>query len=97
MSASEITYDDIHHLLTSFGFIWELRTPERRARGVSPRASVVYRHEATGISLIFPFKDSRPALEGDLASLRMHLLGRGHLDDHAFDRFLVHGAETVKS
>lgn len=97
MSALEITYEDIYQLLTSLGFTWELRTPERRARSVSPQASVVYQHEPTGTLLIFPFKDSRPVLEGDVASLRMHLLGRGHLDDDAFDRFLAHGSPAVKS
>jgi len=45
MSASGITYKDIYQLLT-LGFTWELRTPERRARGVSPQASVVYRNQS---------------------------------------------------
>lgn len=97
MPASDITYEDIYQLLTSLGFTWELRTPERRAGDARPQASVVYRHEPTGTTLIFPFKDSRPALEGDVASLRMHLLGRGHLDDESFERFLACGVEAVKS
>jgi len=93
----EITYEDIHHLLISLGFTWELQAPKRRATGAPLQASVVYRHAREGTVLIFPFKDSRRALEGDLASLRMHLLGRGHLDDDAFERFQMQGVAAVES
>jgi hypothetical protein len=97
MSDSDVTYEDIHNLLTSLGFDWELRTPERKSLGQSPRETVMYRHPQTGSVLFFPSKEPQRALDGDLASLRVHLVGRGHLEEEAFEAFLLHGVAAAGS
>ena len=88
----EITYQDIHELLTSLGFILEIRVPERSVKVEPPRETLVYRHEEQGTVLKFPSKANRPALQGEILSLRAHLVGNGHLTDEAFLGFLDRGA-----
>ncbi len=88
MSTLEITYQDIHELLTSLGFILEMRVPERGAKVAPPRETLVYRHEEQGTVLKFPSKSNKPALQGEILSLRAHLVGNGHLTDEAFLGFL---------
>ena len=88
----EITYQDIHELLTSLGFILEIRVPERSVKVEPPRETLVYRHEERGTVLKFPSKTNKPALQGEILSLRAHLVGNGHLTDEALLGFLDRGA-----
>ena len=88
MSTYEITYQDIHELLTSLGFSLEIRVPERSVDVEPPRETMVYRHEKQGTVLKFPSRADKPALQGETLSLRTHLVGNGHLTDEAFLGFL---------
>ncbi len=92
MSTYEITYQDIHELLTRLRFSLEIRVPERSVKIESPRETLVYRHEKQGTVLKFPSKANGPALQGEILSLRAHLVGNGHLTDEAFLGFLDRGA-----
>ncbi len=91
MSTYEITYQAIHELLTSLGFSLEMRVPERSVEVEPPRETLVYRHEKQGTVLKFPSKANRPALQGEILSLRAHLVGNGHLTDEVFLGFLDRG------
>ena len=62
VSTYEITYQDIHELLTGFGFSLEIRVPERSVEVEPPRETLVYRHEKQGTVLKFPSKANKPAL-----------------------------------
>jgi hypothetical protein len=84
----EITYQDIYELLTSLGFSWEVRVPERSVKVVAPRETLVYRHEKQSTVLKFPSKANEPALQGEILSLRAHLVKNAHLTDEAFLGFL---------
>ena len=88
MSTPEITYQDIHELLTSLGFSLEIRVPERSVKVEPPRETLVYRHEKQGTVLKFPSKANRPVLQGEILSLQAHVVGNGHLTDKAFLEFL---------
>lgn len=92
----EITYQDIHELLTSLGFILQIRAPERSVKVEPPRETLVYRHEEQGTVLKFPSKANKPALQGEILSLRAHLVGNGHLTDEAFLGFLDRGAVRTR-
>ena len=94
VSAPEITYQDIHALLTSLGFSLETRVPQRPVKVEPPRETLIYHHEKHGTVLKFPSKDKRPALQGELLSLRAHLVGNGHLTDDAFLDFLDRAVRT---
>ena len=91
MSAYEITYQDINELLTSLGFSLEIRVPERSIDVEPPRETLVYRHEKQDTVLKFPSRADKPALQGEILSLRAHLVGNGHLTDDAFIGFLDRG------
>ena len=91
VSVHEITYQDIHELLTSLGFSLEIRVPERSVKVEPPRETLVYRHEKQGTVLKFPSKANEPALQGEILSLRSHLVGNGHLTDEVFLGFLDRG------
>ena len=95
MGTSETTYRDIHELLTSLGFSLQVRVPEHSVKVEPPRETFVYRHEKQGTVLKFPSKEDRPALQGEMLSLRTHLVGNGHLTDEEFLGFLDHG--TVRA
>ena len=79
MANAEITYADIDRLLTSLGFTHEVRMTERTIPSDPPKGHVVYQHEKEGTILKFPSKEARPCLQGELISLRVHLVGRGHI------------------
>lgn len=96
MSAFEITYQDIHELLTNLGFILEVRVPDRSVKVAPPRETLVYRHEEQGTVLKFPSKANKLALQGEILSLRAHLVGNGHLTDEAFIEFLDHCAVRTR-
>ena len=89
--SSEITYQDIHGLLTSLEFSLEIRVSERSVKIAPPRETLVYRHEKQGTVLKFPSKGNHPALQGEVLSLRVHLVGNGHLTHEAFLSFLDGG------
>ena len=91
MSHSEITNADIYELLTRLGFSLEVRVPERSVNVKPPRETLVYRHEKEGTVLKFPSKETKPALRGEILSLRTHLIGKGHLTEEAFVSFLDRG------
>ena len=91
VSTYQITYQDIHELLTGLGFSFEIRVPERSVDVEPQRETLVYRHEKQGTVLKFPSKANRPALQGEILSLRAHLVGNGHLTDEVFFRFLDRG------
>ena len=91
VSTYEITYQNIHELLTGLGFSFEIRVPERSVDVEPPRETLVYRHEKQGTVLKFPSKANRPALQGEILSLRAHLVGNGHLTDEVFLGFLDRG------
>ncbi len=91
MSTYEITYHDIHELLTGLGFSLETRVPERSVDVVPPRRTLVYRHEKQGTVLKFPSKANEPALQGEILSLRAHLVGTGHVTEAEFLGFLDRG------
>jgi len=95
MTASGITYADIHDLLTGLGFSLEVRAPERSIKAKPPRETLVYQHERKGTVLKFPAKENAPALQGEILSLRTHLIGNGHLTEEAFLSFLDRGAVRV--
>ena len=88
VSTYQITYQDIHELLTGLGFSLAIRVPERSVEVEPPRETLVYRHEKQGTVLKFPSKANEPALQGEVLSLRAHLVGNGHLTDEAFLGFL---------
>ena len=88
MSVHEITYQDIHELLSSLGFSLEVRVPERVVKIAPPRETFVFRHLERGTVLKFPSKANTPALQGEILSLRAHLVGKGHMTDEAFLSFL---------
>ena len=96
MSTPEITYQDIHELLTGLDFTLGVRVPERSVKVEPPRETLVYRHEEQGTVLKFPTKANKPALQGELLSLQAHVVGNGHLTDEAFLEFLDHGAVRTK-
>ena len=91
VSTYEITYQDIHELLTGFGFSLGIRVPERSVEVEPPRKTLVYRHDKQGTVLKFPSKANRAALQGEILSLRAHLVGNGHLTDEVFLGFLDRG------
>ena len=91
MGTSEITYQDVHDLLTSLSFNLEIRAPERYAKVPPPRETLVYRHDKQGTVLKFPSKENTPALQGELLSLQTHLVGNGHLTEEEFLTFLDRG------
>jgi hypothetical protein len=91
MTHWEITYADIHELLMSLGFSLEIRAPERWVKAKSPRKTFVYQHEE-GTVLKFPANGDTPALQGEILSLRAHLVGNGHLTEETFLSFLDRGA-----
>ena len=91
MSTYEITYYDICELLTGLGFSLETRVPERSVDVEPPRRTLVYRHEKQGTVLKFPTKANEPALQGEILSLRAHLVGNGHVTDDEFLGFLDRG------
>ena len=91
MGTPEITYQDIHELLMGLGFSLEIRVPERSVKAVPPRETLVYRHEEQGTVLKFPSKANKPALQGEILSLQVHVVGNGHLTDEAFLEFLDRG------
>ena len=91
MSTYEITYHDIHELLTGLGFSLETRVPERSVDVEPPRGTLVYHHEKQGTVLKFPSKANEPALQGEILSLRAHLVGNGHVTDDEFLEFLDRG------
>ena len=95
MSTYEITYHDIHELLTDLGFSFEIRAPERCVDVEPPRGTLVYRHEKQGTVLKFPSKANEPALQGEILSLRAHLVGNGHVTDEVFLGFLDHGVVST--
>ena len=92
MSTLEITYQDIDELLKSLGFNMEMRVPERSVKVEPPRETLVYRHAEQGTVLKFPSKANKPALQGEILSLRAHLVGNGHLTEEGFLGFLDRGA-----
>ena len=95
MSTYEITYYDIHELLTSLGFSLEIRVPERFVDVEPPRETLVYRHDKQGTVLKFPSRANEPALQGEILSLRAHLVGNGHVTDEVFLGFLDHGVVST--
>ena len=88
----KVTYQDIHDLLTSLGFNVETKIPERPVRIKPPRETFVYWHNDQGTVLTFPSKANQPALQGELLSLRAHLVGNGHLTEEAFLELLDRAA-----
>ena len=97
MANADITYEDIDRLLTSLGFTCEVRTTERKIPSDPPKEHVVYRHKKEGTILKFPSKEARPCLQGELISLRVHLVGRGHIDEDAISTFVETGHVPVLS
>jgi len=95
MSNASITYEDIYELLTGLGFNCEVRPTVRNAVADSTKQHVVYRHEKKGTVLKFPSKEPVPCLEGELLSLRAHLVGRDHLDEEAMGAFIETGRLPV--
>ena len=91
MSTYEITYHDIHELLTGLGFSLETRVPERSVGVEPPRGTLVYRHQKQGTVLKFPSKANEPVLQGEILSLRAHLVGNGHVTEDEFLGFLDRG------
>lgn len=91
MSTYAITYHDMHELLTSLGFSLEIRVPERSVDVKPPRGTLVYRHEEQGTVLKFPSNANEPALQGEILSLRAHLVGNGHMTEDEFLGFLDRG------
>ena len=90
-----MTYQDIHELLTGLGFSLEIRVAERFVEVEWPRETLVYRHARRGMSLKFPSKAKIPALQGEVLSLRAHLVGNGHLTDGVFLGFRDRGAFRI--
>jgi hypothetical protein len=95
VSTYQATYQDIHELLTGLGFSLEIRTPQRSVEVKPPRETLVYRHEKQGTVLKFPSKGNKPALQGEILSLRAHLVGNGHLTDEVLLGFLDRGAVRI--
>jgi hypothetical protein len=59
-----------------------------RIHVASSHVVIGYRHKKQGTVLKFPSKANEPALQGEILSLRAHLVGNGHLTDEAFLGFL---------
>lgn len=89
------TYHDIFQLLDSLGFECHEEVTKRAIAVDPPRTHFVYQHAKTGTVLRFPSREVRPCLQGELLSLRAHLVGSGLVDEESLTQFLTTGEVTV--
>jgi hypothetical protein len=77
------TNQQLRQLLFELGF---------QARNSVEPNCLVMEHPDSRTRLLLPSnKDSDPAREADVLSIRTHLMYRGHLDEAGFDAFLAEG------
>lgn len=77
-----ITHQQIQDLLATLGFVGAARDD----------GSKMYRHPEAGTLILLPAqRGDHFAREPDIQSVGRHLVGRGHLEEHAFEAFVREG------
>jgi hypothetical protein len=81
-SSSRVTGQQLQELLTSLGFVGTTRDD----------GSTVYHHARAGSLILLPaIRGNGHVRAADIVSVGRHLVGRGHLEEEAFDAFVEAG------